>query len=181
MLLYSINIVSKVSIIRSLIKALSLIGLFLFEGGSAQFAGGFIISISSMVPGGFYLASFAMMGFLRRVLNYLSSTWNDFWYRNRSWCNRICVVIPKGMIFPRPNNIPGRPVLSHRPWSWKEEESKFWTVGKISKAVIWFYFFLFQTAAALFSYFMFAFVFFLFNRIGLGSSLDRLTNMNDGL
>ena len=102
MLLYSITIVSKVSIIRTLIKALSLIGLFLFEGGSAQFAGGFIISISSMVPGGFYLASFAMMGFLRRVLNYLSSTWNDFWYRNRSWCNRICVVIPKGMIFPRP-------------------------------------------------------------------------------
>ena len=77
---------------------MSLIGLFLFEGGSAQFAGGFIISISSMVPGGFYLASFAMMGFLRRVLNYLSSTWNDFWYRNRSWCNRICVVIPKGTI-----------------------------------------------------------------------------------
>ena len=52
MLLYSIIIVSKVSIIRTLIKALSLIGLFLFEGGSAQFAGGFIISISSMVPGG---------------------------------------------------------------------------------------------------------------------------------
>ena len=28
---------------------------------------------------------------------------------------------------------------------------------------------MFQTAAALFSYFMFAFVFFLFNRIGMGS------------
>ena len=150
-------------IIRTLIKALSLIGLFLFEGGSAQFAGGFIISISSMVPGGFYLASFAMMGFLRRVLNYLSSTWNDFWYRNRSWCNRICVVIPKGMISPCPKTLTmsSNIVIG--------EGLDFWTKGKISKAVIWFYFFLFQTAAALFSYFMFAFVFFLFNRIGLGS------------
>ena len=151
------------SIIRTLIKALSLIGLFLFEGGSAQFAGGFIISISSMVPGGFYLASFAMMGFLRRLLNYLSSTWNDFWYRNRSWCNRICVVIPKGMISPCPKTLTmsSNVVIG--------EGLDFWTKGKISKAVIWFYFFLFQTAAALFSYFMFAFVFFLFNRIGLGS------------
>ena len=104
-LCFTVNQQSKVSIIRTLLKALSLIGLFLFEGGSAQFAGGFIISISSMVPGGFYLASFAMMGFLRRVLNYLSSTWNDFWYRNRSWCNRICVVIPKGMIYSRPNKF----------------------------------------------------------------------------
>ena len=163
-------------IIRTLIKALSLIGLFLFEGGSAQFAGGFIISISSMVPGGFYLASFAMMGFLRRVLNYLSSTWNDFWYRNRSWCNRICVVIPKGMISPRPRKltncesqkriIRSNIVITYESWWWRSE---LLTKGKISKAVIWFYFFLFQTAAALFSYFMFAFVFFLFNRIGLGS------------
>lgn len=123
-----------------IISALSLIGLFLFEGGSAQFAGGFIISISSMVPGGFYLASFAMMGFLRRVLSYLSSTWNDFWYQKRNWCNRICVVIPK--------------------------------------AFIWFYFFLFQTAAALFSYFMFAFVFFLFNRI---ARMDNLVGTSSKL
>ena len=70
-------------------------GLYLFERGSAQFAGGFIISISSITPGGFYLASFAMMGFLRRVLNFITETWTDFWYKNKKWLRRIFVVIPK--------------------------------------------------------------------------------------
>ena len=106
----------------------------MFEGGSAQFAGAFIISISSIVPGGFYLATFALMAFLRRVINFLTQFWSDFWTKSKSWVRSVFIVIPK--------------------------------------TTFWFYFFMFQSSMALIGYFLYAFMFFLMNRI---ARLDNLT------
>jgi len=103
----------------------SLVGLYLFEGGSAQFAGAFMIAISSFAPGAFYLGTFAIMGFARNVWNFSKRTWSEFW--SKTWVNRIVWVVPK--------------------------------------AIFWIYMIFMQSAAALAGYFVYAVVFFLFNRI----------------
>lgn len=75
----------------------ALIGLYMFEGGSAQFAGAFLIAISSLTPGAFYLGTFAITGFARNVWNFSKRTWSEFW--SKSWVNRIVWVLPKAIFW----------------------------------------------------------------------------------
>jgi hypothetical protein len=90
---------------------LAIFGFYLYEGGSAQvtvafslfldkftqFAGAFLISISAICPGAFFHGTCAILSFAKNVLNFITSTWSDFW--KRSWSSRIFVALPKATIY----------------------------------------------------------------------------------
>ncbi|CAG5097784.1 Oidioi.mRNA.OKI2018_I69.XSR.g15230.t1.cds [Oikopleura dioica] len=76
---------------------LAIFGFYLYEGGSAQFAGAFLISISAICPGAFMHGTCAILSFAKNVLNFITSTWSDFW--KRSWSSRVFVALPKATIY----------------------------------------------------------------------------------
>jgi hypothetical protein len=75
----------------------ALIGLYLFEGGSAQFAGAFMMAISALSPGAFYMGTFALTGFARNVWDFSKNTWKE--WTSKSWVNRVTWVLPKAIFW----------------------------------------------------------------------------------
>lgn len=75
----------------------AIFGFYLYEGGSAQFAGAFLIAISALCPGAFFHGTCAILSFSRNVMSFIMNTWKDFW--RRSWSSRIFVALPKATIY----------------------------------------------------------------------------------